>query len=453
MIFKQPLDAVISGYAYELATTTIGVLGEGKSTKKWISTTMLCTLDNFVKAVLFNERIFLTGCADLAENHFVPREAKSGLSKNGRRLMDEADIFHPEPSSQLDSEAVEQRVRKALDPIDISTHPLFTVECGIPHRGLTIFQELVYLDVYFIEYAIERFGAEHFKAVFPGEQVYLGLRSKRLPIPQASETMADIPGRRLRACIRSKMEEMNQFVVQGSRQLPVVLPIFVAGIMRQCQSGADFVPALLDARDSAAMRRLRRWMVRCSQLGSSSNLADREKAAAALTKLKAFDPNDDISRSEFLVSVLRIIKSVFLIEPAEILLEVASPMVKLFLGAPFSALGTFGGRNIESSKFDAFLIRTFGDQFNRNEMDFISNLLRLPDTLAEWSVDSSELSVAGVRHDSSAPPLARPCFIASTAPADVENAEDDFARLWDKAEKVTPEMLRKWDEESGHKPG
>ena len=47
--FKS-LDAVITGYAYENATTALGVLEEGTKTKKWISTEMLCTLDNFIKA-------------------------------------------------------------------------------------------------------------------------------------------------------------------------------------------------------------------------------------------------------------------------------------------------------------------------------------------------------------------------------------------------------------------
>lgn len=54
------LDAVITGNAYEEATTAIGVLEAGSEGNGRISSEMLCTLDNFVQAVLFHERIFLT---------------------------------------------------------------------------------------------------------------------------------------------------------------------------------------------------------------------------------------------------------------------------------------------------------------------------------------------------------------------------------------------------------
>ncbi len=51
------LNAVIKGYAYENATVALGVLEGGLKPGSWISTEMLCTLDNFLKVTFFSEQI------------------------------------------------------------------------------------------------------------------------------------------------------------------------------------------------------------------------------------------------------------------------------------------------------------------------------------------------------------------------------------------------------------
>lgn len=427
------LDAVISGYAYETATTAIGVLEEGKETKRWIGTEMLCTLDNFIKVVLFNERVFVTGCADLKDNAFIPRDPKYEAGDAGLALLSEANIFHSKFEMAGDEKAVEKRVTDSVAPLDLNTSPLFVIRCDFPKRKLTIFQEMVYLDLYFIEYAIEQFGAERFKPVFPGEHLYLGLRSRRVAVPRATHTMTDIPGRRLRAAIRSKMEEINQFVPQGAPMLPELPPIFVSRILRDCKTGKDFVPVLLKFRNSSAMKRLRKWMEKLRELSQSTDLAQRSKAADALKKLNQYSPDEDIGKVEFGLSLYKIIKNVFVPDPVGIIEEIAPQVAKIFLKIPFQGLSQFGGAKIDPKKFNVFLKNTFGDQFNRGEMDFISYHLQLADDLRDWEMTDATLSTKSGRIYPDAPPLGRSFMMQTTYGPNVENMEQDADELLKKA--------------------
>ena len=67
-----PLDAVISGTAFEDATTAIGVLEKGSEGTGKISLEMLCTLDNFIQTVLFNEHIYLTVSPWIQNGQIIP---------------------------------------------------------------------------------------------------------------------------------------------------------------------------------------------------------------------------------------------------------------------------------------------------------------------------------------------------------------------------------------------
>jgi len=426
----QALDAVISGYAFENATAAIGVIENGQNTRRWISTEMLCTLDNFIKVVLFNERIFLTGCVDIKDNYFVPREAKYEANEAGRRLFDELQIFCPIQQIKGDSNAVEERVTQTIHSVNLQEYPLFVIQCAYPTKKLKILQEMVYIDVYFIEYAIEQYGAERFKPVFPGEHLYLGLRRERIAVPQATYTVADVPGHRLRAIVCEKMEKLNVFVPQGAPMLPSLPPIFVSRILHECAKGQDFVPTLLKIRNSPAMNSFRKWLVRCWDLLRATDMADRQKAADAFEKLNQFSPEDDLSASEFGISLLKIVKDVAKTDPVGIITDIASPIIKYLGGVPFSGLRQFGGKNANPESLKRFFKDNFGDHFNRNEMDFISTLLKLPDNLTDWGKAEATIIAYGGRLDSGAPPLARPCFTQVEDAAYINNAQKDFEDLF-----------------------
>lgn len=443
----QPLDAVISGCAYENATTAIGVLEEGQATRKWISTEMLCTLDNFIKVALFNERIFVTGCADLEDNYFIPRDVRYGAGKAGQRLFDDAKIFVTPYLGEGDSKAAEDRLAEVLPP----AAPLFTIRCDWPEKQRAISQEMVYLDAFFIEYAIAQFGAERFKPVFPGEQLYLGLRQRRLAAPRATHTMADLPGRRLRAVVRDRMKKLNAFVAQGAPLLPELPPIFVSRILHDCVKGYDFVATLLEIRNSPALVRFRKWMIKCHELSQSTDLAQRTKAAEALAKLDAFLPDDGVSAKELsftFIKLAKLIQYVPTFDVAGVVDDWLPPVMNYLGGVPLSGLRQFGARTADPGKLDAFLTESFGDKFNRNDMESIANLLELPDDLADWAKEAAEFSVRGERLDAMAPPLSRPYSIQAKGVVAAEGAMKDFEEMWQRGEKVTPELLRKWEEES-----
>jgi len=437
----QPLDAVISGFAYETATTALGVLEEGHSSKGWISTEMLCTLDNFIKVVLFNERVFFGGCPDLAkDNHFTVRHPQWGASDAGRRLVDEAGIFALEPKFEGNAKAVEARINDVLGPLQ---HQMFIIDCKFPERRITLLQEMVYLDPSIIEYSIEQFGAERFKPVFPGEHLYLGLRRQKLHVPQATYTMADVPGQRLRAVVREKMEQLNAFVPQGAPMLPALPPMFVARLLHDSPGGSDLVATLIEIRNSPAMKRFREWMVKQAELSRSTVIADREKAAAALRKLQSFSPGADMSKMDFGKGLLKIAMSALKGDIVSIVAEVASPVVQYLAGVPLSGLRDFGGKKVGSGELDRFLVENFGDKFNRHEMDSIAIMLGLPENLTVWGKEENAVVTLRSGRLEDAPPLSRPYRVYIEDAAHVENARKDFENLWNSSEPLTPELLRK----------
>jgi hypothetical protein len=449
MYSMQPLDAVMTGYAYENATTTIGVLEEGRDTERWISASMLATLDNFIKVILFNERIFVTGCAYLEGNYFAARDAVCGATKASRDLLDKAQIFSSVTKIEVDAAAVNNRVVQTITPVAMQTHPLFIIRCVYPNNTLTISHEMVYLDAIFIEQAIDQFGAQSFKPVFAAEHLYLGVRRGRVPTPQATYSMSDIPGRRLRAVIRARMGKLNSFVGQGLPMLPELPPVFATRVLNDSANRRDLMRTILEIRNSAAMKNFRKWMVRCWDLANGTDTKDRAKAADALQKLNEFSPEDDISEAEFGTGLLKIVVDVLKGDPVGVISEVASPIMKYIGGIPFSGLRQFSSSHVDPKKLDRFLSDNFGDKLNRQEMDFIAILLKLPEDLTEWAREEAVFTVQGGRLDAAAPALSRPCFIQVENPAHVSNAERDFEDLLKRAERVTPEMLREWERGGG----
>jgi hypothetical protein len=428
-----PLDCVISGYAYETATNAIGVIEEGKSTKRWFGTEALCTLDNLIKVFLLNDRVFITGCADLKDNYFIPRNAEYQADKSRLAKLDQSNVFQPAPPSHSDGAAVEARITEIISPVDVGASPLFIITCDFPKQKITLLQELVYLDVFFIEYAIEQFGAAHFKPVFPGEHLYLGIRSRRAPVPHVANTVSDLPPRRLRTAIRSKMKEINELVSQGAPMLPELPPIFVSGVLHNCKKGEDFIPALIDLRESKPMRALREWAKKCWELAQSTDLSQRTKAAEALKKLNQYSPDADMGKLEFGVAVFEILKNAFAANPIGILEKIVPHVAKLFLEAPFKGLQQFAGKKVDPEQFNSFLKETFGDRFNRGEMDFISYHLQLPENLAEWETAEANLSVSPGRLDAAAPPLGRAFNMKTAFGPLVDNATKDSQAAFDEA--------------------
>ena len=437
MNFFQPLDAIISGYAYESATTSLGVLEEGAQTKKWISAEMLCTLDNFIKVLLFSERIFVEGCAGENEGYAEPRNAIFGASENAKELFDAEGIFHSLPPFKGETKTIYSRIADVLKPVSATETPWFTVECSYAsEQPLMIRQEMVTMDAFFIEYAIEQCGVHRFKPVFPGEHLYLGLRYSRVNTLGATHTIADIAGRRLRTLVREKMQRLNDLVFLGAPPIPTLPPIFVSRILHDCPNGSDIIQTLIEVRKSPAMIRFRKWAAKCMELIASEDVDKRAKALAAYDKLMNFSLDEDISGKDFSKGILNIIKDSLKGDVLGIASEVISPVMTYLCGFNLSVLHQFGGEKADIRNIDTFLKASFGDKFTRSEMDYVSTLLWLPDNLTDWKKENVQLVTMSERLDPLAPNLARPCFITTENPNDILNAQKAFEDLWKKGKRL-----------------
>lgn len=432
----QPLDAVITGYAYELATTALGVLEEGTKTKRRLSAEMMCTLDNFVKVVLFSERIYFDGCAGEEAGRAIPKEAVFGASERAKSLFDAEDIFHRISKFEGNRELVEGRITDALKPVDIFQDALFVLTCSYNGEPLVIHQEMATLDIFLIEYLIENGGIDKFKPVFPGEHLYLGLRQKRISSPLATHSIADLAGNRVRVIVREKMQGLNDLASLGAPPLPVLPPIFVARILHDCSTGGDIVPTLLKIRNSPAMTRFRKWASKCMQQIASDNVEERARARKAYDDLTKFALNDDMSVEDFGKGVLEIVKKSIEGDVLGILPDVVSPVMKYLGGLPMAVLHEFSGKKGGAKHIGTFLEKSFEDKFTQSEMDYMSTLLRLPDNVSVWKTENAEFYTKAGRIDPSAPNLARPCFITTGDVLDVANAKKNFEDLWGKAEDL-----------------
>ncbi|HEX3717923.1 MAG TPA: hypothetical protein VH595_08140 [Verrucomicrobiae bacterium] len=402
-----PLDAVITGTAFEDATTAIGVLEQGRGGPGRISLEMLCTLDNFIQTLLFNDRIFLTISPWAEKGQIIPGGTQYRGGLPGRKLIDAAAIFSGLPPKLSDPEALRGFVDQIVKPAEPRNVDWFVINCIRPKKNLSIFQEMASMDAYLIEDAIAQVGVEKFKPVFPGEHLYLGLRGSRTPLPRVTLTMSEMVSTRLRAAIRDKMSKLNVFVSQGAPLIPESPPIYVSRVLRDCSTGADFVPTLLKIRNSQALRHLRAWISKCSEQLQDPNPAERTKAVNAWRNFLAFPLDKAIDKTEAGLSVLNVAIDIFKADVMGILGEVASPILNYFLSAPFSGIREFDGDKADPAKLDAFLAASFGDKFNRGEMNMISAFLELPGNLKDWADVDAQWSASSGRIDPQAGPLAR----------------------------------------------
>ena len=300
----SPLDAVITGTAFEDATTAIGVLEQGQGGQGKISTEMLCTLDNFIQTILFHERVFLTISPWFDKGKIIPGGVQYRGGIEGRKQIDGAGIFSPLPPKFANPDGLRNLVDEIVKPggtaeIRLVRHPM-----QHPKTRLAIYQEMASMDAYFMEDAIAQAGVEKFKPVFPGEHLYLGLRGRRTPMPRVTQTISDLVKNRLRTAIREKMAKLNVFVSQGAPLIPEAPPIYVSRILKDCETGADFIPVLLIIRNSPAFRQLREWMAKCSERSLSPDPAERAKAAAAWQKFTEFPLDKMVDKVEVGVGVL-----------------------------------------------------------------------------------------------------------------------------------------------------
>jgi len=442
----RPLDVVITGYAFENATTALGVLEEGNKAKRWISTEMLCTLDTFIKVLLFSDRIFFGGCAGETEGRATPRNPRFGASETARALFQENELFHPIDTFEGDGERAKAAVAAALKPVESFGDPFFVLTCSWKAKQLQIRQEMLTMDAFFIEYSIEHGGLSRFKPIFPGEHLYLGVRQQKVQSPMSTHTIADLAGRRIRMLVREKMRRINDLVSVGILPIPALPPVFVARtlydssrpsflsrILRRQSKGSNIVRTLLEIRNSSAMIRFRKWISDCMELMTTKDVSKLERVRKTYDRLNAFALEDDITKEEFSKGALTIIGAVPKADVLAILKEVVSPVMKYYAGFPLGVLRGFGGHEGESIQVEQFLERTFSDKFTASEMDYISTLLELPDNLEDWKNEDMVFQTHAGRIDPGAPNLSRPCFIQTANTQHIANAEGDFAELFRKA--------------------
>ncbi|HEX4121862.1 MAG TPA: hypothetical protein VH619_14675 [Verrucomicrobiae bacterium] len=402
-----PLDAVMTGTSFEDATTAIGVFEKGRGGTGKNSLQMICTLDNFIQTFLFNERIFLTICPWVENGRIIPGRPAYRGEIPGRELMQGAGIFSGLPPGTADPEPMRAMVDEIVKPAEPRKSDWFVMTCTRPKKEFVISQEMASVDAYLMEDAIAQAGAQKFKPVFPGEHLYLGLRESRLPPPRITQTMTDLVTNRLRGAIRDKLARLNVFVSQGAPLIPEAPPIYVSRVLRDCSTGADFVPTLLKIRNSSALRNLRAWMAKCAEQALSREPSDRIKAADAWEKFTDYPLEKAVDKTEAAMSVLNVAIDIAKADVMGVLGEVASPIVNYFLSAPFSGIREFGDDKADSSKLESFLTMTFGDNFSRGEMNMISAFLELPGNLKDWADVGAILTASTGRVDASANALAR----------------------------------------------
>jgi hypothetical protein len=288
---------------------------------------------------------------------------------------------------------------------------------------------MVCLDPYFIEHAIERYGAEKFKPVFPGEHLYLGLRRENIAFLNAACSMADIPCRLLRTAVGEGMEKLNEFVVPGAPKLPALPPILVTRILDDCENGYDFIPTLLEIRDSPVMTSYRRWVVKCCGQACGRDTVELKKAEEACEKLNQLFPKDYLSSAEFGKSMLQSPNDIAMADSANVFKEIVLPIVKYLGGIPFSGLRQLNKENVDPESFKKFFTDNFGDKYSRSEMDHIATLLKLPDNLADWGKEEATVIAYSGRLVSDGQTLTRPCFVQVKDLAYIDSAQKDFDEL------------------------
>ncbi len=433
-----PLDAVITGCAFEEATTAIGVLEQGAGGPGKLSAEMVCTLDNFVQALLFNERVFVSYGAWVDQGRIIPGGVAYRGGPEGQKQLYGAGFVTILNPKYADPQALSAQVEAMLKPVDPRKTNWFVVSCAYAKAQYTLNQEMVTLDGIYLEDAIQQAGVEKLKPVFPGEHLYLGLRQRRMGVPRITQTMSDAVGLRLRGGIRERMAKLNVFVAMGAPLIPELPTIYVNRILSDCASGRDFVPVLLEIRNSPALRRLRAWMAKCAERLRSPDLEERAKAADAWQKFLDYPLEQAIDRTEAGLGVLNVALDLVKADVLGLVGDVVGPVAKYFLTSSFHGLRNFSGGHADQARLDAFLTATFGDRFDRGEMHLISNFLKLPANLKDWAADEAELTVGAGRIYLDRDPLARSFMMSNQDPNVLSDIVDDFNAKWAKAKAANP---------------
>jgi hypothetical protein len=417
-----PLDVVITGYAFENATAAFRVLEADKQARGWISTEMLCTLDNFIKVILFSDHVFVYPyCATLqieADGSLVIDHVqyKSNVTDRAKEVLNSSGIFstlplNPERGGWTQSN---QRAEEVLKSISLEKNPWCVLTCSWDADSTSVLQEIASVDAAHIEGAIQQSGLKAFKPVFPGEHIYLGLRCSRLTSPPATHNIADLAVRRLRSVVREKLIALNeQQVSLGGEPLPVLPPMFVSRLLGASQDRNCLSESLVQLRDSSAFVQFRKSARKCHQLLESSDTADRAKAAEIIKQFEQFDFPKASGSIDSGKAIFKWIKAVAgaahgdISGAAEELIDLAGRLFKEFSKRPLLALEEFSDKKASSKKLDAYLTENFADRFNPHELDTIATLLWLPDTVKSWRGQTAKLDAGVGRLEVGIPPDAR----------------------------------------------
>jgi hypothetical protein len=439
-----PLDSAITGYAYENATTALGVLEADGKNKGWISTEMLCTLDNFIKVVLFSERILIHE-AHTELKQFPDRIATKvskgpffGASAKTKASFDAEGIFHPLPvvgAGDTPDKTLE-RAEGTLKTVKADANALCTLQATWPDESLVFWQEMHFNDVAFIEAIIHQCGAGRFKPVFPGEHLYLGLRGQA----NFSQSIADLAARRLRGVVRGKLNSLNQrHEPLGALPLPELPPLFLLRLLYDSSNNTQLTKTLFNLRRSAPFSRFRQCVAECHKMLESHDIAAHEKAEKVISLFREFNFQPKQGVGKWLKHLFKVIKATVsastgdIKEPAEEIFELSTMLFKLIGRHPLLALEEFGEKKTDPKKLDAYLQEKFGDKFNLSEMHTVAMLLAFPETASDWSTDKVKFEALPSRADSSAPVNARPMQFRTHVRSGTSAIERSFDELLTKA--------------------
>lgn len=438
-----PLDSVITGYAYETATSALGKLEGGQGAPGFISTEMLCALDNLIKVVLFSDRVFIHNARN--EIKVAPDGIRVdvgdvplfGASAATKSIFDAEGIFYPLPMVGAGDtpEKSLKRVEDALKVVKASTHPVCTLQATWPGESTVLSQEMHVYDVAFIEAIIHQCGVGRFKPVFPGEHLYIGLRGEA----SYSQSIADLAARRLRSVIREKLKALNErHQTLGALPLPEVPPMFLLRVLADSPVSGEIASTLFKIRRSASFARFRQCVAECHRMLESADISAHEKAEKVVAQFRRFEFQAGagggwIKRAFGVVKALFAASGGDLKEPAEEIFELSTMLYKSLGRHPLLALEEFHVRKADPKKLDSYLHKKFGDKFNLGEMHSVAMLLALPETSTDWDNDKVSFQALATRADSAAPINSRPVIWRTKDHSAVTAAQQAFDKMVEQA--------------------
>lgn len=371
-------DVVVSGLAYFHAISALSVL-DGSAPSKWLSTEMLCTLDNFIRVTLFSDRIAITPYLS-SQNKLVFPTAEG--SEGVREAFCELNCYYfvnPGDDAMLGglSDAC-----NALG-VEVGAAPPWLHLKWQPSPRETIWQDIAYLDLVYAEVAWSLFGIRAFKPVFPAESLYLGFCKDVFTSGLPRRDFTDLAAFKLRSIVAQEIAKLNEMTEFGARRLPTYPPIFLARLLFACRDGSSPLVALREMRNAAGMRRFRKWARDAFKDASSDDLATRARAFAARDKLLNYS-SKDISPEDFTTSALKVAGGVLKGDVLSILQQTVAPVFNVWAGWSLSALRDFNSDGVDRKYIDMFFLGKFGDAFKTSEFFLIDRLLSLPNSLEDW---------------------------------------------------------------------